>query len=152
MMNEKIEKLNKNHRVRLERLREKIRVFKDLYKNPYEFSKKELPFYDAARALSKNIKQTSGIDISVDEIFEECDFVFDKKFYEFNEFVKEVKKYEKDGLVSFPSGGVKNVTYTKLKDYAITFDCNPFDFLYLTTGMKLKDSYIQVDYISYLVE
>lgn len=151
MSREVFEKLNENFKVRIENLRGKIQDFMALGNDVYEIPKKSLPFYEYAHSIEKNIKQFQGLDVSIDELFAECGLPYDKDFGQFQKFFKAVKKYEKDGFVSFPAGGEKNVTYTQLKDYAIKYDCNPFDFLFLMTGLKLKDSYIQGDYVQDLV-
>lgn len=143
---------------RIEKLKVRIEEFVRAGGNIYA-PKRELPYYDYMQSLIREIrKRTGNLEFGVVDIYKLCGINYDKDFYNFKEFVQDVKLLSSgmnaDNIKNKKVKGVKNV-YVRLKDYAQKYNTTPFDFLVLMTGHYFTDCYINVenyeDVVKYLL-
>lgn len=152
MKKEEFEKLSNSIKNRIQSFKIRLDAYLAMGNDIYAVNKKKLPFYYQGRGICKSIEEETGRKREVDELLEFCGVPYDRDFKDFKEFEEKLKPYTNGDVVAFPPriDGKMDPTYSKIKTYGMRYDCNLFDFLYLTTGLKLSGGTIQGDYIENL--
>lgn len=123
--------------------------------------RRELPYYENLIYIKKSFKNKTGVDYSIDEIYQMCgipfsrtNFTQQKEYKQFLSFIERIKPFadEQGNVDSIRNAEIRAIDdiYYDLKNYADKYGCSPFDFLVLTTPFKMKKAYISLDYIKYV--
>lgn len=116
--------------------------------------KRQLPYYDYLHALKQRFSKRDGVKYEIQDIYKMCGFDFDPEYAEHLEIMADLqdladKNNYVDKLSNFKQA--KPETYGRLCTLATKHGTCLYDFLVLTTGFRLKEAHIDIDYEKALV-
>ncbi len=116
--------------------------------------KRQLPYYDYLHALKQRFSKRDGVKYEMQDIYKMCGFDFDPEYAEHLEIMADLqdladKNNYVDKLSNFKQA--KPETYGRLCNLATKHGTCLYDFLVLTTGFRLKEAHIDIDYEKALV-
>ncbi len=117
--------------------------------------KRQLPYYDYLSNLKTKFSKRDGVKYETADIYKMCGFDFDPEFAAYLEIVADLRDLADgnnyvDKEINFKQA--KSETYGKLCTLATKHGSCLYDFLVLTTGYRLKEANINVDYEKALIE
>ena len=117
--------------------------------------KRQLSYYDYLMHVKDKFSLRDGIDYNAADIYKMCGFDFDPEFAEYLEILTDLQDLSDennyvDKKSSFKT--LKSSSYSKLCTLATKHQSCLYDFLVLTTGYRLKEANINLDYENALVE
>lgn len=117
--------------------------------------KRQLSYYDYLMHVKDKFSLRDGVDYNAADIYKMCGFDFDPEFAEYLEILTDLQVLSDennyvDKKSSFKT--LKSSSYGKLCTLATKHQSCLYDFLVLTTGYRLKEANINLDYENALVE
>ncbi len=117
--------------------------------------KRQLPYYDYLRNVKAQLSKRDGIEYEIADIYKFCGFDFDPEYASFLDIIADLQgladsKNYVDRTTNFKQA--KSETYGKLCTLATKHNTCLYDFLVLTTGYRLKEANIDIDYEKALIE
>lgn len=117
--------------------------------------KRELPYYDYLAHVKEQFSKRDGMKYETADIYKICGFDFDPDYASFLDIVANLRALADcnnyvDKTTNFKQA--KSESYGKLCTLATKHNTCLYDFLVLTTGYRLKESNIDIDYEKALVE
>ena len=119
--------------------------------------KQELPYYQRLRSAARTYQREFGTRIPYEQVYADCGIKFDRDYYHFTEFVKNLSKVaDKNGFVDSIKSKNCSPDETELKSY-LNFHAKeagvaPGEYLILMTDYRYQSLTISGDYVSYLQE
>lgn len=117
--------------------------------------KRQLPYYDYLSHVKDKFSKKDNKKYTVSDIYRLCGFNFDHEYNDFLNIISDLQAISDendylDKTESFKSK--KPSAYGKLCTLAIKYNTCLYDFLVITTGYRLKDANINLDYEEALKE
>lgn len=117
--------------------------------------KRQLPYYDYMHMLKQKFSKRDGVKYEMQDIYKMCGFDFDPDYAAYLEIVADLQNLSDennyvDKTVSFKA--TKPETYGRLCTLATKHHSCLYDFLVITTGYRLRDANINIDYENALIE
>lgn len=117
--------------------------------------KRQLPYYDYLQHVKEKFSKRDGVVYSSADIYKMCGFEFDPDYQTHLEIVSDLQNLSDennyvDKKTSFKAS--KPESYGKLTTLATKHHSCLYDFLVITTGYRLKEANINLDYENALVE
>ena len=117
--------------------------------------KRQLPYYEYLSSLKTRFSKRDGVKYETADIYKMCGFDFDPEFAAYLEIVADLRDLADENNYVDKTNNFKQVkseTYGKLCTLATKHGSCLYDFLVLTTGYRLKESNINIDYEKALIE
>ena len=138
----------------IEELTNRIKTHIENGGNIYQ-PKRQLPYYDYLQHVKEKFSKRDGVVYSSADIYKMCGFDFDPDYAIFLDIIADLQdladnKNYVDKTTNFKQ--TKSETYSKLCNLATKHNTCLYDFLVLTTGYRLKEANINIDYEKALVE
>lgn len=116
--------------------------------------KRQLPYYDYMHMLKQKYSKRDGVKYEMQDMYKLCGFDFDPEYAAHLEILADLqdlsdKNNYVDKLKNFKQE--KPETYGKLCTLATKHNACLYDFLVLTTGYRLKEAHIDVNYEEALI-
>lgn len=138
----------------IEELTKRINAHINAGGNIYQ-PKRQLAYYDYLQHVKEKLSKRDGVEYSSADIYKMCGFEFDPDYQTYLEIVSDLQDLSDennyvDKTTSFKAN--KPETYGKLATLSTKHHSCLYDFLVITTGYRLKEANINLDYENALVE
>lgn len=117
--------------------------------------KRQLPYYDYLSNVKTRFSKRDKTKYETADIYKMCGFDFDPEYATFLEIMADLQDLADENNYVDKNTNFKHVkseTYGKLCTLATKHNSCLYDFLVLTTGYRLKESHIDLDYEKALIE
>ncbi len=138
----------------IEELTKRINTHINAGGNIYQ-PKRQLAYYDYLQHVKEKLSKRDGVEYSSADIYKMCGIEFDPDYQTYLEIVSDLQDLSDennyvDKTTSFKAS--KPETYGKLATLSTKHHSCLYDFLVVTTGYRLKEANINLDYENALVE